>query len=126
MLFPSPAEVDFIRIMGGKVITVNWLKHYKTGFPLVVVISLGKLLRRNLVAREVRVGKCWVDFGSVTPYYKKGIEIDGEQYHKDIVKQMERDEYFANYGWRVLHIKAVQVRNEPDTVQRKVLEFLAV
>lgn len=125
MLFPSPAEVEFIRIMGGRVITFERLKHPQTHFPAVIVLSMGRVLRRNLVNREVRVGKHWVDFGAVTPYYKRGIEIDGEQYHNDIVAQIERDEYFANYGWSVLHIKAVEVRNQPDKVQRLVLDFLS-
>ena len=84
IVFPSPAELEFIRIMGGRVLTFNFMKHYKTGFPLAFVVSMGKVLRREQVKREVRVGSKWCDFGNDI---RRAIEIDGEAYHNDIVEQ---------------------------------------
>lgn len=124
MLFPSPAEVEFIKIMGGKTLTLGWLKSPKTGFPLTFILTMGASLKAENVKREVRVGKYWLDFGSVTPYYNKGIEVDGAPYHTDIVIQQERDDYFRERGWQVLHIPARHIYNNPDKVQDQVLKFL--
>lgn len=121
MIFPSPAEIRFIRLMGGKVVTVGFFKHLKTGFPLAVVLTMGKTLRQEQVRREVRVGGKYVDFGNDI---NRGIEVDGKAYHTDIIAQVERDEYFNKHGWLVLHIPAIEVFNQPDKVQRKVLNFL--
>jgi len=120
-LFPSPAETAFIELMGGYVIHVSILKHPKTHFSFAYVLSLGKLLNGELMKREVRVGKHWIDFGNDI---KRGIEIDGRQYHNDIVKQQERDDYFKSYGWRVLHVDAYDVFHEPKKVYRMTSKFL--
>lgn len=122
MIFPSPAEVQFIRVMGGRVLVVPFFKHLKTGFPFAVVVSMGKKLRQQQVGREVRVGGKYVDFGNDI---RRGIEVDGEAYHSDIVAQTERDEYFKKYDWRVLHIPARDVFRQPDKVREKVLRFLS-
>lgn len=98
-----------------------FVRHYKTRFAMAYIISLGKVLNSELVRREVRVGKYYVDFGNDI---RRGIEVDGEAYHNDIVKQQERDEYFAKYGWRVLHIKATDLWRQPARVQQDVLRFL--
>ena len=121
MLFPSPAEVRFIQIMGGRVVIIERIKHPKTKFPMVIVLSLGKILTRENFKREVRVGSKLCDFGNDL---KTAIEIDGRYFH-DIIEQVERDEYFTNYGWRVLHIEASKLWREPSKIQQMVLEFLA-
>lgn len=125
ILFPSPAEVQFVRVMGGKAIVIDHLKHPQTGFPLTVVTTMGWTLRREYVRREVRVGAMCVDFGFVTPYSKKAIEIDGEDFHRDVVKELQRDEYLRVRGWRVLHIQAVDVYRTPNLVRKRVHNFLA-
>ena len=125
LFFPSPAEVEFIRIFGGKYITVGRVRDPRTGFPLTIITSLGSILRRELIKREVRVGRYFVDFGTLTRYYKKGIEVDGRNFHQDIVKEQTRDDYFRQFGWQLFHIQAASVFREPQIVQRKVLEFLA-
>lgn len=120
LLYPSPAEVRFIRLMGGRVITIGRIKHYKTKYPLAIVVSLGRVLTRQNFRREVLVGTKLCDFGNDL---KAAIEIDGKYYH-DIVEQVERDEYFAQYDWRVLHIEASMLWREPSKVQQMVLNFL--
>lgn len=125
MLFPSPAEVQFVRIMGGKAITIKRLKHPSTGFPMVIFVTMGKRLNREFVEREVRVGAMYIDFAFATKYSKKGIEIDGAAFHRDIVKEQQRDDYCLAYGWKLLHIQAADVYSNPDLVQRRVDNFLA-
>lgn len=125
ILFPSPAEVQFARVMGGKAITIDHIKHPQTGFPLTIITSMGKTLRREFVQREVRVGAMYVDFGFETRYSKKAIEIDGDAFHRDIVREQERDEYCRERGWKLLHIQAADIYREPDLVQRRVMKFLA-
>lgn len=124
LLFPSPAELRFIQIMGGKVLVINRLRHPRSNFPMAFVLSLGTILKRENVAREVRAGKCFIDFGADTKYYKKGIEIDGRNWHMDVVKEIERDEYVAQFGWRLLHIQAADLYRNSAIVQRRVIDFL--
>lgn len=125
MLFPSPAEVQFIRMMGGKAIVIDHLKHPKTKFPLTVITTMGRTLKREFVQREVRVGAMYVDFAFVTQYDKKAIEIDGRDFHDDIIKEQNRDDYLRARGWRVYHIRADSLYRDPSLVQRKVIDFLA-
>jgi hypothetical protein len=121
LLFPSPAEIRFIRLMGGHVVIVPFLKHYKTGFPMARILTLGKLLKTEQMAREVRVGSKYVDFGNDV---RRGIEVDGRKYHTDIVEQIQRDEYFQKYDWHVLHIDATELYQNPKKVKRAVIAFL--
>lgn len=121
MFFMSPAEIRFLHIMGGKVVTFEAIKHARTHFPLAYVVTMGRSLRRENFAREVRVGRYFIDFGNDI---KRGIEIDGRNFHMDIVKEIERDEYVAKYGWSLLHIQAVDLWQQPDNVQRRVLSFI--
>lgn len=125
IIFPSPAEVEFVRLMGGKAIVIDSIKHPNTKFPLTIFTSMGRMLRREFVQREVRVGGMYVDFAFVTKYAKKAIEIDGQFYHRDIVKEQSRDDYLKARGWRVMHIEAVSLYREPARVQQRVLAFLA-
>jgi hypothetical protein len=122
LLFMSPAEIKFIHIMGGRVVTFDHIKAPRTGFPLAVVITMGRTLRRERIEREVRVGKCFIDFGNDI---KRGIEIDGRNFHMDIVKEQERDDYCAGYGWSLLHIQAGDLYRNPNQVQRDVLKYLS-
>ena len=125
LLFPSPAEAEFIRIMGGKRIIIDFFKDHKTGFPLCIVTSQGRILKGECLAREVRVGAMYIDFATVGLVYQKGIEIDGAAYHQDIVKEQDRDDYLRNYGWQVMHIKAADVFYNQNSVRSRVAEFLA-
>lgn len=123
--FPSPAETRFIEIHGGRCRQVSWIRDPRTKFPLVLHTSLGNILKRELIKREVRVGTKFVDFGADCNYYKKAIEIDGYWNHRDKAKELERDKYLAEYGWSVLHISAGMVFRDAMRVQQCVLEWLA-
>lgn len=107
--------------MGGRVIRFEFIKHRKTHFPLAFVISMGKVFKAEQFKREVRVGKYYIDFGNDICW---GIEVDGKQWHRDVVKEFDRDSFFYTRGWRIKHIPAVQLWNQPDLVQREVLQFL--
>lgn len=120
LLFTSPAEVEFVRIMGGWAITIDLIKDVQTGFPLTIM-SLGKLLKSENMEREVRVGRYYADFGNDV---MRAIEVDGKRWHNDVVKEMERDEYFHSYGWLVIHIKAIDIYRNPDIVRDAVTRFL--
>lgn len=114
-----------MQIMGGRVLTIDRIKRKQTGFPLTFFISMGRTLRREMVEREVQVGAYYVDFGFITGAGQQAIEIDGQDFHMDVVKEQERDEYLARYGWRVLHIQAVDLYRKPDAVRKRVVDFLA-
>lgn len=121
LLFPSPAEVKFIQVMGGRVLTLRSFKSTKTGFPLTLILSLGSILKAEMMRREVRIGKYYVDFGNDI---NRGIEIDGDPYHMDILKQQKRDRYCAGFGWLLLHIRAVDLWRKPNEVRERVVGFL--
>ncbi len=121
LLFASPAEVRLLRVMGGRVLTLPFWRHPKTKFPAIMVISMGQVFKRERIRREIRVGSKFIDFGNDI---KRGIEVDGYEYHGDIVKQVERDEYFANYNWSVLHIDARDLWRDPRGVRKRVVKFL--
>lgn len=138
LLFPSAAEVQFMKIMGAKMITIPFIKNPETKQPLRFVLSLGKALKVERFEREVDAGKYWLDFGNDILW---AIEIDGARYHRDIVREQEKHEYLAEYchkrckkpcfkhsnqGWRVKHIQAVRLWLEPAVVQSEVLRFLSV
>jgi very-short-patch-repair endonuclease len=125
LLFPSPAEAEFIRIMGGRRIIIDNIKDPKTGFPLCIVTKKGRILKGESLGREVRVGAMYIDFATVGLVYQKGIEIDGAAFHSDIVKEQDRDDYLKNYGWQILHIKAADVFYNQNSVRSKVANFLA-
>ena len=120
LLFPSPAEVEFVRIMGGWAITIDLFKDIHTGFPLTIM-GLGKFLNGEGMRREVRVGRYYADFGNDI---MRAIEVDGRQWHTDVVKDMERDEYFHQYGWLIIHIRAIDIYRNPDVVREAVTRFL--
>lgn len=124
LLFPSPAEAELIRIMGGKRIIIDYIKDRRTGFPLCFVTDLG-LLSREGIQREVRVGAMYIDFATVGLAYQKGIEVDGKMWHMDVVHEMERNEYVSQYGYALLHIPAGEIWRNPTRVQQRVLKFLA-
>jgi very-short-patch-repair endonuclease len=106
--------------MGGKVWQSKFIK-WPGGFPLAIVLSKGKFLREEKVRREVRVGKYFLDFGNDLYY---GLEVDGAAYHQDVVAAFDRDSYLYMRGWKVLHIPAIWLWNNPNKVQQQVLGFL--
>lgn len=75
--------------------------------------------------REVRVGAYYVDFAFMDAYSNKAIEIDGREFHQDIVKEAERDNYLNERGWSVMHVAAMDLYRQPGRVQQRVLAFLA-
>lgn len=122
LLFPSPAEVKFLQVMGGYVLVFPFLRSIRNSFPLTIVLSMG-CLKRELVYREVRCGRYWVDFCAVTPFYRRVIEIDGQRFH-DILKDQERDDYLHERGYAIMRIPARRLWREPKRVRSDVLKFL--
>lgn len=121
LLFPSPAEVQLIRIMGGKVIQVDLVREPINGFPLCFVVSMGDLFKRERISREVRAGAFFIDFGNDIG---RGIEVDGKHWHGDIITEQRRDEYCGKYGWMLKHIKADDLYRRPAYVRHQVQRFL--
>lgn len=121
LLFPSPAELRLVEIMGGKVIRFKGIRHPDTGFPFAIIFSMGNIFKEEKFRREVRAGRYFIDFGNDIFW---GIEVDGAEYHRDVVAAFDRDAYIYDRGWRVKHIPAVRLWLEPDVVQRDVLKFL--
>lgn len=124
LLFVSPAEVRFVRVMGGRALNIPFIKSKRMGFCLTFV-WLGKVLKRELIEREVQVGNRHyaIDFATRNASYKKGIDITSS-YYVDVVADQERDDYLRARGWDVLYVKAARVWRDPVGVRRDVLRFL--
>lgn len=122
LLFISPAEARLIQLMGGRCLKFVWVKSRRTDFPLGLVIKRPKLFKNEHVKREVRVGRYYLDFGNDIG---RAIEVDGNDWHRDILADMERDSYLIERGWRIKRIPAHRLWREPDIVQRDVLNFLS-
>ena len=123
LLFPSPAEMKFIKLMGGTVFSMPIVMSRKTGFPFAIVLWRGHALRKHKMKREVRVGKCFVDFGNDI---KWGIEILGFEWHTDVLAEQQREDYIKSYDWRVLYIPAADLWRKSKSTKRRVLKFLSV
>ena len=130
LLFPSPAEVRFMQLMGAHILTPHIYKLRpinKNGFPLCIVISRGKILRQAKLRREVRIGRCYVDFANDLNWI---IEIDGTPYHQDVVADFDREVYMREYlrkqkkDLRILRVPAPRLWHARARVQRDVIAFL--
>lgn len=126
-LFPSPAEMRLIELMGGRVVHVKFLHDPRTGFPLAIVLNRGHLFRREKIRREVGYGRYWVDFANDI---NRIIEVDGDAYHMDVVADMDREIAIKELcrtrkmDARFLRIKPADMYRDPNLVQQKVLAFL--
>jgi very-short-patch-repair endonuclease len=130
LLFPSPAEIRFMKLLGAKVFTLPWLKLSKTGFCFTLVLSRGSQLRQAGMKRELRIGRCYVDFGNSLNWV---IEIDGTPWHRDVVADFEREVYLQEFvrsqsrgreDVRIMRIPAARIWNNPRLVRHDVTRFL--
>lgn len=121
LIFPSPAELRFIQIMGGDFVQLPIIKSLRNRFPLTLVYDLGPFLRSEFVRREVRCGRYFIDFGNDI---LRGIEIDGMAFHNDKPRELMRDDFLESCGWLLLHIKATKLWRDPDFVTRQTRIFL--
>lgn len=121
LLFPSPAELRFIDLMGGTYTTINWIRRPATRFPLAIVWDIGPALKAEMFKREIKAGRYYVDFGNDIFW---GFEIDGQKWHRDVVREFDRDSYLYTRGWRLMHIEAARMWRDPDRVKYDILKFL--
>lgn len=118
----SSAEARFVELMGGHIYRLRFIKHPRTGFPLTVYWRMGKVLGHEKFKREVRIGKYFVDFGNDIGWV---IEVDGKQWHMDILADLAREGYIMERGFEHwLRVPAHRLWREPSRVQRDVLKFL--
>jgi very-short-patch-repair endonuclease len=125
LFFPSPAEVKFVRLMGGHALPLG-MRSRHSGFMLTIVWR-GQTLKRHGFKREVRYGRYYVDMANDVNWI---IEVDGYDWHMDAAADRYREVRLEAltakpYGMRVLRIKAARLWNEPDKVRRDVLRFIS-
>jgi very-short-patch-repair endonuclease len=94
--FPSPAEKEFMRVMG------FWFFFIYT------------------VHREYKIKGYYADF--CIPSRKVVIEIDGKNYHGGTYDKV-RDWVFEKAGWNVIRIPAQKLWREPRQVKKEVRLF---
>jgi very-short-patch-repair endonuclease len=116
-----------MKLMGARLLTLGWLKSTATGFPFTFMWRRGKILRHAKLKREVRIGKCYVDFANDINWI---IEIDGSPWHQDVVADFDREVYLREFlrrqkqDLRILRIPAPRLWHDSARVQRDVLKFL--
>lgn len=127
LVFPSPAEMRLIELMGGKVLRVNFIKEPRNKFPMTIVLNRGHLFRREKIKREVGYGSYWVDFANDI---NRIIEVDGSEYHMDVVADFDREVAIKELcrrrkmDARILRIRPFEMYQNPNLIQQKVLGFL--
>jgi len=123
MIFPSPAELKFVELMGGHIVRMKWLHSPFTHFPAAIIVSKGKLLRSENFRREVRYGRYYADFANDL---HRIIEIDSKRYHMDVVADMDRDIYIKSrfHGAQILRLRTFEISANPTRTQQQVIKFL--
>lgn len=125
----SPAEARFIELMGGKVLSIERIRDRRTGFAMTPYWNLGRRLKAEGFKREVRYGRYFVDFANDL---NRIIEIDGSEYHMDVVADMDRDIYIREFCWRwdrrrearIMRIQAHKLWLDKQRLQDDVLKFI--
>ena len=117
-LYATPAEVRLVQILGGKTLTLHTIKDKETNLPLTIVLSRGKVLRRE---HFKRTGDTLILFSNDI---KWALALEGREYQRDIVAAYERDQQLLSDGWRIKYIRAYDLFNNPDRVRQNVLQFL--
>ncbi len=117
LLFLSAAEIKFVMLMGGHVVTIPGIRT-RRGSNLTLV-WLGQTLRRYKFKREVRVGRYYADFCNDVGWT---IEIDGRQH--DVVADFDRDIYLRARCCRILRVPAYRLWNDPGRAYRDVLAYI--
>lgn len=69
-----------------------------------------------------RVGSKWVDFALVSD--KLAIEADGEFWHSDAKKELDRDLYLQERGWGVLHLTGSVIVNEANYCKQVIQDHI--
>lgn len=119
-----------MELMGARTIKIKFLRDSSTGYPLILVWSRGTTLRQHKMKRELRIGRCYVDFGNDLNWV---IEIDGSAYHQDVVADFDREAYMREFirqrsrnlqDLRLLRIPAARLWNDAPRVQQQVIKFL--
>ncbi len=120
-LYPKPLETRLITVLGGTVLTVGAFRHKKTGYPLSLVLSRGRLLRSERFRRSVRVD----DGGTLelANDIKWAITIRGSEYYRDVVAAYERDELLKEQGWRIRYISMRDLGERPGQVRADIRSF---
>lgn len=121
LLFPSPAELDFIRLLGGRVLVFKHVRLGSHGFPLAIVLSLGRELKAEHFRREVRIGAFFADLANDVG---RALDVDGVRYHTDKLREQRRDEYCAKHGYRILHISGYDLYHQSRLVRERTLRFI--
>jgi very-short-patch-repair endonuclease len=68
--------------------------------------------------REYKMAGLMIDLAH--PRLKLALEADGERWHIDVVREMQRDEVLAIKGYQVKHYRYPILKNQPKQVKREV------
>jgi hypothetical protein len=117
----QPAEILLLEILGGRAFMLPCETSPKHPLPLLFVWWMPRIFRREKVRHAVWVGRRRVSFGNDIC---RGILIDGAAYQRDILLQLELDDFFQKRDWRVLHIVGSSLQRDPRAVRSLVRAFL--
>lgn len=119
-LYRRPEQVRLLHILGATTLTLGFVRHKNTNFPLTIILSRGRLLRREhfkaisnnstiLLANDIR----WA------------IALQGRNYENDVVSAYEYDEKLKEMGWVVRYIPERWLWQNPFKVRAEVTRFLS-
>lgn len=73
------------------------------------------------VKREYPIKGFYADFA--IPRRKVVFEVDGKEFHQDVVREWARDQAIIRAGWHLLHIPAERLWQHPKQVRKEVKLF---
>ena len=99
----------------------NYIMAQKGHESLLEKLMKGELENRDIkFTKQEHIDKFWVDFA--IPDLKIAIECDGEYWHQDKEKEINRDNIIKSYGWDILHFTGEQIINDVnicvDSIER--------
>ena len=98
------------------------LKNPSAGEQLLIDIMGARWFSSRGWVREYEIptatSRIFLDFGH--PKYKINIEVDGDAYHQDVIKDSERDAMMRRKGWYVKRFRYYELDKYPDRVRKTV------
>lgn len=118
-LFMTPAEVRLLHILGGSTVTLGFLRDRETSLPVTLIVSRGRLLRREGFKRRVMVAGQMLSFANA-----RGLAITLLQgYENDVLAYMEQSEQLAEAGWRVCYVPTSLLRDSKAVYKQVIGAF---
>ncbi len=117
-LFPDPAEVRLLEILGGSTLTIGSIK--RDGRPLTVILSYGYLLKSEHFKRVATDNKSILYMNDINQI----IYVRPNEYERNVVTYFEQEESLKSRGFRLRTIPESWLMTNPLRARNSVRQFI--